>query len=104
MSISVPYYIYEQYIKGVKNQSSHIVEMFSKGCEYEIAGGLINKSQLIIQMKDNKIKDETIKKLNLEINRLKAMTDKVNEKRDIKRRKAINQTAQDVLIDTIMDG
>ena len=103
LSVSMPDYIYDQYISGVKNQSAHIVEMFTKGCEYELSGGLTNKSQLIIQMKENKSKDETIRKLNLEINKLKALTNMAEKKEMLKRRKAINEMAHEELLDVFND-
>lgn len=99
LSISVPDYVYEQYIRGVKNQSAHIVEMFIKGSEYEIAGGISNKSQLIILSKENKSKDEQLRRQALEINRLKALTDKGDQKKAKMHRDAVLDTHRKLLME-----
>lgn len=92
----------EQYLSGIKNKSAHSWEMFQKGSEYEISGGMSSKSQLIILSKEIKSKDELIKKQALEIGRLKALTDKKVEKSRLKRRMALNRTAHEALLDTIL--
>lgn len=99
LSISVPKWVHDQYLSGIKNRSAYLVEMFVKGCEYEIAGGISNKSQLIVLSKESKSKDELIKKQSLEIGRLRALTDKAQQKRDKKRRDAFLNTHRKMLME-----
>ena len=96
-------WVVDQYLTGQINKSSFVQEMFIKGCDYELSGGISNKTQLILLMKENKIKDETIRKLNLEVRRLKGLTNKAEQNEMIKRRKAINQMAHEELLDVFND-
>lgn len=70
--VSLTNWVYEQYLSEIKsNRSKFIEEMIVKGIQQELGEGEISKSKSYSMIQELRNKDEEIKKLNLQLGKMK---------------------------------
>jgi hypothetical protein len=104
-SVSWPQWVFDQYLSDIKsNKSAFIVDNFVAGCEAKLTGNNSSKSQMLQLMQKVKSLEENNKQLTFQNASLKDKVSRRVEKDNLKRAKAMSQTAHKILLETLEEG